>query len=260
MKGSLLVCIAYHHSPERIKYLDKVVDNFINNYGIKVDIIVDTNIYDWDTGSKWECYTKVLTRQLFPTIRIVSHENLEHPFHLTYCHRRHIKDNIDNYDYVAYFEDDMLLPFENYISYLETFKLLWPKYVPSFIRVEEKDGQQYVSDVPARQNINDLGIIEIEGRYFVALPFPINYCALWVMPQKELKETMKYDFVRVSDGREFAAMYTGWELQKPALIEVRKTDTGYEVSPQCLSYHLPNNYALSEGSPNGKILLSELFL
>jgi hypothetical protein len=107
--------------------------------------------------------------------------------------------------------------------------------------------------VPEKQRIDT---INIGGKWFHGFPFPINYHAFWIMPQKELKESMKDNFVQYTDGREFASMYVGWELGKKALVEIEKG----KISKKSYSYHLPNNYALSVGHPNGKIKPEEIFI
>jgi hypothetical protein len=238
----LLICIAFHYNPDRIKYLTQIIDAFLNEYKIDLKLIVDTNVFPAKGFS-----------DISQKAEVIVHENLAHPFHLTWLHRKHIKDNIDNYDCFAYFEDDMYLPFENFKNYLENFRLLWPKYVPSFVRIEQKDRQDFISDVPEKQPFNK---VSIGGKEFNEFKFPFNYHAFWIMPQKELKESMKNDFTRLSDGREFAAMYTGWEIGKTALVEL---EDGM-ISKKSYSYHLPNNYALAEGHPNGKIKVEEIFI
>lgn len=238
MRKSLLICIAFHYNPERLKYLTEVINNFVDGYDCELDIIVDTNT-NWMDGLS------------IHGVKFFFNENLEHPFHLTWVHRKHIKENIDNYDNFLYIEDDMLLPYENYLNYLENFKTLYPYAVPSFVRIERKDGQDYISDIPKTQQLQ---IVNKGGKQFHAFPFPYNYHAFWIMPAKELKDSMKSDFVKLSDGREFGAMYVGWELKKPAMVEI---ENGL-VSKKCYSYHLPNNYALGDGE-NGKIKPENIF-
>ncbi len=232
----LLICIAFHYNPERIKYLTQIIDAFLNEYKLDVKIIVDTNTFDYEN----------------PKVKVHPHEELYHPFHLTWVHRRHIKEKINEFDCFMYIEDDMYLPFENFQNYLENFKILWPEYVPSFVRIEQKNGLDFISDIPEKQPLKQ---ISIGDKDFNEFKFPYNYHAFWIMPQKELKETMKDDFVRLSDGREFAAMFTGWELGKKALVELENG----EISNKSYSYHLPNNYALSD-SKNGKLKPEEIFL
>ncbi len=231
---NLLICISAHYNPGRVKYLEEVIHNIIRNYTIDFDIIIDTNSLEYEYLN-------------YDKIKVFVHQNLKHPFHLTWCHRKHIIENIDNYENFMYIEDDMMIYFENYLNYLINFKTLYPKYVPAFVRIEEKNGEEFISDIPTKQPLDS---IFIGDKFFHAFPFPINYHAFWIMPQKELKESIKENFVQETEGREFAAMYVGWELGKKALVEL---DKGL-ISKKCYSYHLPNNYV------EGKIKPEEIFI
>lgn len=111
IKKDLLICIAYHHSEERLKYLKVLLDNFSNNYKCSFDVIIDTNesfFVDWN----------------FHFVQVYVNRDLIHPFHLAWQHRKHMKENIDNYENFLYIENDILLPYENYLNYLENFNLL----------------------------------------------------------------------------------------------------------------------------------------
>jgi len=244
--NDLLICIACHYNHPngaRLKYLTKVLNNIAITYKCSYDIIIDTNSAYLESA---------LIIEKVKNVKFNLHTNLSHPFNLTWKHRKHIKENIDNYENFMYIEDDMLVPYENYLNYLENFKLLYPKYVPSFIRIEEKEGENFVSDAPKQVPLN---VIEIGNKSFCELPFLLNYHAFWIMPGKELKESMKDNFVNETDGREFAAMYVGWSLGKPTLVEIENN----LISEKCYSYHLPNNYALGDGL-NGKIKPENIFL
>ncbi len=239
MKKDLLITIACHYNhpnEERFDFLWEVLKNIQDNYKCDFDIIIDTN-------SAYLAYT--VRRK---NVTMVLHENLEHPFHLTWCHRQHIKDNIDNYENFLYTEDDMMLSFENYLNYLENFKLLWPEFVPSFIRVEKHDDEDFVADIHNPIHLNMA--YAIGGKRFAELKPLDNYSAMWLMPQKELKESMKDDFVKLSDGREFAASYVAWTLEKPTLVETENL----KVSTKCYSYHLPNN------APNVNLKVGDIFI
>lgn len=235
----LLITIAAHYNPERVQYLERVIANFVENYKVDFDIIINTNTSDLEYLNSEK-------------ITVVVAENLEHPFHLTSLHRQHVKDNIDRYKVFGYFEDDMLLPFENYLNYLENFKLLYPKFVPSVIRIEEENGAEFVSDVIKQHKIN---IIEIGGKQFNEMPFFENYNAFWIMPAKELKEGMTDNFTKLTTYREENASFVGWALRKPTLLEI---ENGM-VSKKCYSYHLPSNY-IHSNMPNGKIKPENIFL
>lgn len=230
----LLACISHHSAPGRIEYLRQVLNGFAE-YELTCDIIIDTNVAALDVRGE--------------NLTVVSHVSLEHPFFLAWAHRRHMmKERIEDYRYFMYIEDDIYLPFENFEHYQRNFELLWPQYVPSFIRVEEFEGEEYVLDVTERQ------ACQLIGSRFCTLTQP--YHAFWIMPQWALKQNMRDDFVRLSDSREMAASYPMWELNKMPVVEL----DGKQISRTCFAYHLPNNYAPCKTSPHGKIRVADIFL
>lgn len=240
----LLVCIAAHYAPERIKYLEQVLSALME-YQCGVDVIIDTNDFN------------------FPLIRSYSrkrfvHPDLKHPFHLTHMHRQHFKEQIENYDWFMYLEDDMLVPWENFLAYTKKFEPLWRSgYVPSFIRIEEKDNEQYISDVTEQYSITNF--IWIEGKPFIALPFPQHYHAFWIAPKWLLKQTINESFTKLHDSREQAASYLMWELKRSGLLEIDNIDGKFQIKEDCYSWHLPNNY-IDSNMPNGKIKVKEVFI
>ena len=229
----LLICIAFHYIPERIKYVESLIKRF-SAYPLDVTIIVDCNEHIKIEGA-----------------HVSVHNRLEHPYYLTWMHRKHIKNNVDNYDWFMYVEDDMDIPWENFQTYMENFSLLWPVYIPSFVRIEEFEGKQFITDMTERQSKVSINIKEKE---FLSLNSP--YHAFWIMPQKELKETLTKDFVRMTTYREMAASYPMWELQKKPMVMIENG----QISPLCYSYHLTNNYAEFPSTPFAKIEINKLLI
>lgn len=230
----LLACIAFHYSEERLQYIHQVVENF-KSYPIDVDIVVDTNISDLSISGA----------------TVNHHTALYHPFQLTWKHRQFMIDNIDKYDYLMYIEDDMLLPYESFDRYVVNYEILFPKYIPSFIRIEEFEGEQFITDAIERQPFY---IYEISGKEFITLKNP--YHAFWIMKAEDLKNNMLPTFTRLDISRETAASFPIWELGKKPLIEINNK----QIIKECYSYHLPNNYARSKESPFAKIKPENIFL
>lgn len=229
----LLVCIACHVVPER-NYVLSLIKRFSTYPLWDVRIIVDTNVPFEFEGAE-TCV----------------HHSLQHPWHLTWMHRRHFKEEIENYDWFMYVEDDMDIPFEAFEEYTKTFHSLWKlHYVPSFVRLEEFNNKYYVTDVTSSQAKQP--IITIEGKDYISLTQP--YHAFWIMPQKELKETMTKNFVRAELSRENAASYPMWELKRTPLVRIENG----KISPLSYSYHLANNYAPFPNTPFGKIEINDL--
>jgi hypothetical protein len=210
----------------RLVYVNQLINNYIT-YDADVDIIVDCN-QDVKLNAK------------------VCVHDLEHPYHLTWMHRKHFADNIDNYDYFMYVEDDMLVTYEAFNEYVSNFDELWGLgCVPSFIRVEQYNGKKFVIDVTSSHQFVDL--IFVNGKYFGNLSQP--YHAFWIMPKKQLKENMDNDFVKVDLSRENAASYPMWGLHKKPMVRIE----GNQISRLCFSYHLANNYACDNNTYFGKI-------
>lgn len=226
--NTLLVCISFHYVPEKLQYLKSIINRFCN-YPMHVDIIVDSNVYFELEG-----------------VTLIVNDNLNHPYDLTWMHRKHIKNNIDAYDYFMYVEDDMDIPFENFKNYITSFSKLWTQgFVPSFIRIEKFNGNEYVVDVTDQQCSNK--IFKIDNTDYIVLSQP--YHAFWILPNKELKETLIPDFLNIGGTREEAAWYPGHRLSKKQVVLVQNG----QVSPLCYSYHLSNNYSSFPPTPFGKI-------
>lgn len=245
MLKKLLVCVCFHYSAEKFPHLCQVVENFILNY-TESDIIIDTNNHhsEKEISKKFGMNSRIKT---------VVHDRLLDPFHLAWAHRKHFKREMDYYDVFMYVEDDILVPYENYLNYLDVFKIVWPNYIPSFVRTEEKDGQLYCADALIRTRVREADILVFKGRRFITLDNP--YHAFWVMPRDALKESMNCDFEKIYEGnkwiREIAASYGlmpgkrpcvrwgSYDIQKIGLVEV---DRDMKISNLCFVKHTTNKY------------------
>jgi hypothetical protein len=102
----------------------------------------------------------------------------------------------------------------------------------------------FVTDVTSSQSID---LISVNGKLFGTLSQP--YHAFWIMPQKQLKNNMLIDFVKLDLSRENAASYPMWGLHKKPMIRIENN----QISRLCFSYHLANNYASDSNTYFGKI-------
>lgn len=261
MLPKLLACVCFHYSDYKFHHLCGVVENLLSNYP-EADIIVDTN----SRHSRETIQGKFRAEQ---RVRVFVHEGLSHPFHLAWVHRVHFRREIDYYGAFMYIEDDIFVPRDNYLNYLEVFGLMWPRFMPSFVRTEEKDGVLYCADAFIRTRIGRHEVLEIGGRRFITLDNP--YHAFWAMPRDALKASMNEDFERIHEGgklvREIAASYglapgkrpcvrwDSYDVQKRGLVEV---DGRMQVSPLCRVKHTTNKYINDRGFNFGKIRVDRL--
>lgn len=247
----MLICIAFFYVENNIKFLKRVLNNIIDNYEFKCDIIIDTN--------------SELTNNLkniFPDLNIIVHKNLQHPFHLTWMHREYIKNNYHKYDLVMYSEDDILIPFISIVDYLNKIDIMWPYYIPNFRRIEWDSNKQIYNscDIIESINISNKDFIYIEDinkirRKYISPEYA--YQAFWIMPTKYLnKYPFEFNsfFEIKSVYREHASSYNlgppphhGYIvnnkdprfLNMTPLLEVNECN---EIDNKCLVYHTPNKY------------------
>lgn len=234
----LLVCLAFHYNESRITYLKRVVDE-LTSYDTSVDVIVDTNSIE----------SLNLNFLKAKNISVVVQSDLNHPYYLTACHRNHMIKKIEEYEWFAYMEDDMLLTKDNFFAYKEKFSELWPNYVPGFVRIEtyDNEGDRYTPDImiPITNNME----VSVKGKRYVLMPFHYNYHAFWILSNSALKDSIKdigeNEFLKIpsrAEVREELASFPIWTLNKPCLLSVN--DSG-ELDETCISYHLSNNYSHS---------------
>ena len=248
----LLICLAFHYNIDNIKFLYKVIDNILDTYKCETDIIIDTNTEE--TINVLKKYTN---------IKIYVH-NLEHPFHLTYMHRQHFVNNINNYDVVLYSEDDVLIPFESIINFMIKIYTMWPKYIPSFKRCEfSSERQKYaLIDVLGKQLLKKEEIIYINDKRYFTPKYPnFGYQAFWILPTNLLKENINNNFLMLTTHREHAASYTlgpghfhcydenykgDLFLNKIPLLQLNDDS---QIDNICFAYHTPNKYVDVQKTP-----------
>lgn len=251
--NSLLICIPFHYSDNRWQYLEQILHTFLNTYSINIHIIIDTN--DKQTI---ELVNNNFKKEKDKIIEVIVHTHLDHPFDLTWKHRQHFLDNIDKYMYCMYVEDDMDIPFNNYKNYLNNFSILWPEYVPTFIRYEVQADGKYSSEHSNVTEISKDNIIVKGSKKFIELN--VTYCACWIMPMNTLKNNIikEYHIKQIpfdhGSYRETAASYTTWQLKKKGLVELNEDNT---ISDYVYIHHIPSNYSDNTQKYN-RLLLKNL--
>jgi len=246
MNEKILVCIANKYSDRRLKYIKLVIENYITHYG-DVKIIIDTDNIALDF------FIRDNFKYSENTIEVIVNK-FSHPYHLCWAHRNHIFKNREYYDYFIYTEDDLLLPYENFISYKEKADVFWPKAFPAFIRIETKNDEYFNVDCWVPTVIKKNEIIEINNYKFIKwLHNP--HQALWILKKEHLKESLPHNFVRFENSIENASNYLTRELHKDLMFEI--TDD-FKIKQNCWIYHLPNNYSNTTGTIHGKLKFTEM--
>jgi hypothetical protein len=239
----LLICIAHHiANNERNQYLDTVVKNILDTYPTSTDIIIDVNQQGFALD------------KVYSNIRIIDHPDLDHSFDLTWCHRQHFINHINDYEWVCYIEDDILIPYANFCFYQSQFNKLWPNYIPGFVRVERYNNQEYIVDVTIKHSKNRY--MHCYDKTYISFSEP--YHATWSLPTSVLATCDTKQFLtmhpNISMRREYGASYGIWTMNKQSFINVIND----KINPLCYIYHLANNYSSCPGTPHGKIEINSV--
>jgi hypothetical protein len=260
----LLICVTFHYKESRLQYVERVLGNLLSNYE-DVDVVVETNSAQSEKALSIGFSDEMRKGSLSFNV----HARLENDLFLAWMHRKTIMEKVNQYEEFMYTEDDILLPRKNYLDYMVKFKMMWPDHIPSFIRIEEKDGSLYNTDAVEATLVRARDVVKMEGMRFLTLNNP--YHGFWIMPREELKQSMNEHFCDITEQkvwiREIAASYglspskkhyAAWvskDVQKPGLVEI---DSRGKIKPECYSYHLPNNYIDNTDFEFGKLRVEEI--
>lgn len=268
----LLVAIAHHHVPHRLKYLLEVVCALSDFAVARLDVVV---IINQEASDERESIRRLLRPLLTVPgdVEIMLAGRLEHPFHLPWRHKALIADRFlgdQTWTHFVYLEDDIRFGFGAFRHFLAARPLLAAHgFVPGFFRFEYSPKKRALFALDQIQPFHAAALpgIEVGGQRFVAAPNP--YCAMYVL-DRELAEEHVADpsfdregSERISpwDVRERAAMGLCWS-RIPEGFTARQliaVDTAHAtVVPGCLVAHLAGNYTDDPDQPFGKVPLADV--
>jgi len=248
----LLICVSYYHYVDGRTYtlVHNTIANIIKNYDCILKIVVHTNS---EQGKQ-----AIISN--FQDVLVIVCSQLQHPFSLTLQHRQYMHDNIDAYDTFMYIEDDMIVSYQALCNYLNNFNVLWPHYVPSFLRFEMRGEELYTTDITTRHSMHG-NVMTIAGKDYYN--FNKLYCGCWAITKDILKQLLD---VLISPiplhplPRETAASFVNRQLQKPCLVEVHYVDTKLHVNNLSLIYHSSNIYVNNIKEPWAKLNVKDIFI
>ena len=251
-ESKIIIHIAFHYNEERFEYLRGVISSILDYNFNRVDIYIDTNVDNFDIG--------ILGLGLPENIglKIIPHQNLQHPFLLTWQHRKNIISLKDEYDYFMYLEDDISVSYDALEEWREDSNLLFKhNKIRGFIRCEENANNEIVSiDYPDKIKCKE--IVNIDKKIFFRPKNP--YQGFWVYSKKQLKKFIKSKCWE--DGncewevRERASAGMIWnDEKKHSLLVPMKRST---IPDYVYVKHLPNNYALDNKERHGSLKVRDL--
>jgi hypothetical protein len=271
----ILCAIAFHFDTARLGFLAEVLRSLSDFRVAAMDVVIVTNTLRQQDLSSLRGLCGDMPADKTASIR--SYGELDHPFHLTWCHKEIITDqflkcNQGRYSHFIYLEDDILLSFANFCYFVEFREILCPfGLLPSFLRAEYSAnlGALVASDafwpvyIPVQSHLCRDDFVMLN------MPNPYNPCFVLDL---ELAE----EYVRSrSFDREASRAVCPWGVRERAALGLCLENvpppfqTRYLVPvsrrtgklPEFARIsHLPNNYANDPLSPLGKVRVDELFV
>jgi hypothetical protein len=236
--GRLVVRVAFHLARARMKFLVEMLEQLRELPFSEIYIAVDTN-----SGET----KKLLEAAGIDFVNAVEvHENLEHPFKLTWVHRDRLRAVVDQFDYFMYVEDDILIPPQAIRLWHARLPVLKPLgFLPGFMRVElNRAGELVTSDfrTPAASAL----VRTIEGKHYLDTPYP--YQAFWICDKDTMLEFLNSDIYDTGqpgfDIRE--CMAVGYTFENtpngPRSRHLLPLVEDGNIDPQAFVFHMPSNY------------------
>jgi hypothetical protein len=251
INGKLLVHIAFHYFEHRVQYLRQLLEAIDSYKFSEIKIVIDTNNED----SKNKCEKLFLK---YSNISYMVHEKLDHPHMLTWTHREQMKNQIDNYDFFMYTEDDMLVSWPGIYEWYEDTKLIYPYgFLRGFLRVEKR--KNYLVATDYLKCMKNPKVLSFKNKKFINPIYP--YSAFWIYTHEQMKEFIKSQAwidgdvdwtIRASAaaGMRFSNVPKGYDNR-----ELLPLSPNYKISEIAYTHHLPNNY----GKQKRKIISKKIF-
>jgi hypothetical protein len=243
--------ISFYFLENRLIYINRIITS-TNEYKYTTDIYIHTN-------------NKNISKDLFVpytngTINFVIHDLTNiNPYYLTWKCRNLLKERKDDYDIFIYIEDDILVP-NNAIEYWLEYhgKLIEKNYNLGFMRIETKNGEEYISDLPKKKKFKN--IIKINDiNYCVNDINP--YCAFWIYDKKEFQRFINSKYYDIKN-------IPGYSIREKSSIGLNGIQNYWykntlipiiekKLHKKCKIFHMPNNYVMDPYSKFAKIKFDE---
>jgi hypothetical protein len=253
----VLVCIAAHFAPGRTTaHLDRVIAEYRDAYArhYAVSIAVDTN--------SAELAAHLARSAPGVAVRQWSALELGDPLHLPYVHRHHMQQVLEDYEYLVFTEDDVLLPLASFQFYAARQRELWARgWMFGWVRAELWGGDNATAiSIDNIEPVFDPPLYRAPSGQLYAEPWS-PYAAFYVLDREQAlamrddasgvwhngfppflpreKMSVGWLYARTGGASEpYGAK--GWRAR--ALTPL---DAAGAVLPEAIAWHLPRKYATS---------------
>jgi hypothetical protein len=221
------------YNKKRLNFINNTINN-INQYQIKTDLflhcntLIDLNYFNSYINGKLHILYHNITNERTPMI-------------LTRKPRSLMLQQINEYDYFAYMEDDINFTKDN-LNYWLQYKdeCIKENYNLGFCRYEIKNNQMFITDIT--QNFKKTIIINNNNLY--AINDNNTYCAFWIYDKQEFNKFIKH---KTFNNLELMSEYNYAEKSAIGFTKLGYKNTlipliDNKLHPNCKIQHLSNNY------------------
>jgi hypothetical protein len=265
--AKLIIAVTVFFVEDRLRYLRKIAEEF-GRLADKVDVYIFTNVQE----AKPQDRIRRSLDGLGFAYKIMVPTLLGHPYLLAWSHLAVFRERFaadPEITHFMYLEDDICVRPDNIAYWLKGREdLRKVRLIPSFLRVEYKDGSDlpYSTDVVQRVNPGKHARV-ILSKDYVYLNLPQPYQGMYLLDRELMGEHLAGKSSNPDHGiwniRERAAQGLTFVKVPPKCAS--RNFVGYNVKEKridlrSLIHHLPNTYVNRPASPYGKILLKDLIM
>lgn len=269
------VSIAAHYVPDRIPFLASVLHAMAEWARPSVSVTLVTNDLAMAREPLLIEAGERLARRGF-TLGYDQTRNLAHPWHLTWWHKRHLREWFGRggspEDLFMYIEDDIVVSAEN-VAYFERALPGCKKAgcLPGFLRYETgPTGARISPDYRGYQAVAPQHRMTIDGQAFIAPTY--SYWAGFILDRELCAEYLAspWSDLEAADAlpqsrNHSCRVQSAWALtfeNVPAGLPSRyvvPVDAAMRPLPECQVWHCANNYSRSKKYNFGTVPMSRIF-
>ena len=169
----------------------------------------------------------------------------KHPFYLTTVHRKQMREQIEEYDWFLYTEDDNLVPFETIKQMVTSMEPIYKKsgfLIGPTRMVFDKDKNVFYSDIQKSSRREDI-VKVLDEEHFggdVYIVKPTNtYSGCWMYPKSIMKEFIESPEWIVPNQKHMIREKMAWGFKKDKRMILLSSINTYPIKPKnSFVYHL----------------------
>ncbi len=265
MISNLLIGVTFHFVEERLEFLNKISEFFLQlSRNTRVFIVTNTESLD---------NHKKIVSAVKADIEIYVPKFIGHPYLLTWAHLDVFRNFFQTEQHITHFmylEDDILITPNNIKYWVEgRDNLRNIGLIPSFLRYELAAQETLMRSTDVKFHVELLKIprVNLHNKSYCYINLPNPYQGMYILDRELAKEHLfgpssSPDFgiwnirEKAAQGLTFANVPSGCTSRNFVGFDLDVN----QIDPNALIHHTPNNYANNPQTAFGKIPIKDLVI